>query len=209
MPGNTIVKQVFTALRNLHNQGFRTWVSKVREIAQKYGCDIDQPDLHTNDIKMTIKEKFVEGWRSRLRNSNRHPKLELYKELKSDFHFEPYLDLVREFKYRNALTKIRSSSHLLEIERGRHTKPKTPRNNRLCLNCKTIEDERHFVMECPLYREERCVLLSKVSNNNPTFSILSTQEKFVYLLSCKDAQILTWLGKFLHLIFKKRDTHPL
>ena len=144
---------------------------------------------------MTIKEKFVEGWRSRLRNSNRHPKLELYKELKSDFHFEPYLDLVREFKYRNALTKIRSSSHLLQIEHGRHTKPKIPRNNRLCLNCKTIEDERYFVMECPLYREERCVLLSKVSNNNPTFSILSTQEKFVYLLSCKDAQILTWLGK--------------
>ena len=158
---------------------------------------------------MTIKEKFVEDWRSRLRNSNRHPKLELYKELLSDFHFEPYLDLVREFKYRNALTKIRSSSHFLEMERGRHTKPKTPRNNRLCLNCKTIEDERHFVMECPLYRDERCVLLSKVSNNNPTFSILSTQEKFVYLLSCKDAQILTWLGKFLHLVFKKNETHIL
>ena len=112
---------------------------------------------------------------------------------------------MREFKYRNALTKIRSSSHL-EIERGRHAKPKTPRNDRLCLNCKTIEDERHFIMECPLYREERCVLLSKVSNNNPIFSTLSTQEKFVYLLSCRDAQILAWLGKFLHLIFKKRDT---
>ena len=118
MPGNTIIKQVFTALHNLHNQGFRTWVSKVREIAQQYGCGFDQPDLHTNDIKMTIKEKFMEGWRSRLRNSNRHPKLELYKELKSDFHFEPYVDLVTELKYRNALTKIRSSSHLLEIERG-------------------------------------------------------------------------------------------
>ena len=26
MPGNTIIKQVFTTLRNLHNQGFRTWV---------------------------------------------------------------------------------------------------------------------------------------------------------------------------------------
>ena len=38
MPGNTIIKQVFTALRNLHNQGFRTWVSKVREIAQQYVC---------------------------------------------------------------------------------------------------------------------------------------------------------------------------
>ena len=75
MPGNTIIKQVFTALRNLHNQGSRTWVSKVREIAQQYGCDIDQPDMNTNDIKMTIKQKFVEGWHSRLRNSNRHPKL--------------------------------------------------------------------------------------------------------------------------------------
>ena len=65
-------------------------------------------------------------------------------------------------------------------------------------------------MECPLYRGERCVLLSQVTNNNPIFSTLSIHEKFVYLLARKDVHILTRLGKFLYLIFKKQtknETH--
>ena len=51
MPENTIVKQAFTTLRKLHIHGFRTCVSGVREIAQQFGYDIDELDLHTIDIR--------------------------------------------------------------------------------------------------------------------------------------------------------------
>ena len=34
MPDNTIVKQVFMPLYNLHNQGFGTWFSKAKVIAE-------------------------------------------------------------------------------------------------------------------------------------------------------------------------------
>ena len=51
MPENTIVKQAFTTLRTLHIQGFRTWVSGVREIAQQFGYDINELDLHTIAIR--------------------------------------------------------------------------------------------------------------------------------------------------------------
>ena len=51
MPENTIVKQVFMALYNLHNQGFRTWVSKVKDIAEKYNFDIDEPTVVISDVK--------------------------------------------------------------------------------------------------------------------------------------------------------------
>ena len=35
------------------------------------------------------------------------------------------------------------------MERGRYNKPKTPRNERLCLFCrKCIGDENHVMMEC-------------------------------------------------------------
>ena len=207
MPENTIVKQVFMALYNLHNQGFRTWVSKVKDIAEKYNFDIDEPTVVISDVKYKLNNFFVEHWWSRIQNLSRFPKLELYKNIKNGFHFETYLDLVKDSRYRNAITKIRSSSHPLEIERGRYTKPQTPRSNRLCSRCKVIEDERHFILDCTLYKEERHIFLCKVSNKIPMFPALTTEEKFVYLLASKDAQILTWLGKFLYHIFDKRNKY--
>ena len=44
----------------------------------------------------------------------------------------------RKTKY---ITKPRISSHHLQIERGRYTRPKTLRENRLCNTCRVIEDE--------------------------------------------------------------------
>ena len=53
------------------------------------------------------------------------------------------------------------------------------------------------------------MFLCKVSNKNPMFPALTTEEKFVYLLASKDTQILTWLGKFLYhsLISEINITH--
>ena len=63
---NKIPKLLFTTLRILHNQSFRSWVSKVQDMSHQYVYDIDEPNLHTNDIKMIILEKLVESWCSRL-----------------------------------------------------------------------------------------------------------------------------------------------
>jgi len=55
------------------------------------------------------------------------------------------------------LTKIRVSSHRLTIETGRWEKPNViPRNERVCKECNTVEDEYHFVCECSLYVDLRC-----------------------------------------------------
>ena len=50
------------------------------------------------------------------------------------------------------------------------------------------------------------MFLGKVSNKNLMFPALTT-EKNVYLLASKDAQILTWLGKFLYHTFDKRNKY--
>ena len=57
---------------------------------------------------------------------------------------EPYLYLVKESKYRIEISRLRASSHVLEIERGRYTRPKTPITERLCPFCNVVEDEQHF-----------------------------------------------------------------
>ena len=75
----------------------------------------------------------------------------------SDFRFQPYLNLINIEHFRVALSRFRFSAHRLEVETGRWHKPVAvpfnERKCRTCLNC--LEDEIHFLLECPLYHELR------------------------------------------------------
>ena len=84
----------------------------------------------------------------------------LYKYIKMNFKFESYLNMNNK-AFRVAITKIRLSSHLFMIERGRWGANSLERNNRLCQICKCIEDEYHVIVECPIFNNERTGLLNK------------------------------------------------
>ena len=75
----------------------------------------------------------------------------------AEFRFQPYLNLINIEKNRFALSSFRVSAYRLEVETGRWHKPVAvpfnERTCRTCLNC--LEDEFHFLLECPLYRELR------------------------------------------------------
>ena len=51
-------------------------------------------------------------------------------------------------RYRTVITRWRLSSHSLRIETGRYTRPKTPRSERNCSICNTVEDEHHALFVC-------------------------------------------------------------
>ena len=101
---------------------------------------------------------------------------------------------------------LRCSSHILHIEKGRYTRPRTPLHERLCYSCNCVEDELHFVTACSLNRTERIVLYDKVARKFPEFDQLADVEKFVFLFTFKDAQMLTWLGKFLYKSFRTKSS---
>ncbi len=50
------------------------------------------------------------------------------------FKSEPYLDL-KDGNLRKSMTSLRISAHKPAIERGRYSRPPTPADQRLCLNC--------------------------------------------------------------------------
>jgi hypothetical protein len=52
-----------------------------------------------------------------------------------------YLKMNIPKKDKLIITKFRLSDHILNIERGRYTKPKTKREERYCLFCDSIENE--------------------------------------------------------------------
>ena len=65
----------------------------------------------------------------------------VYCKHKSEFKMESYLTHVTNTNHRRALTKLRFSDHTLEIECGRHIRPKINRENRTCKLCSKLNKQ--------------------------------------------------------------------
>ena len=153
-----------------------------------------------------MKEYFINEWRTAIHNTDAYPILRIYNVIKTRFGTEPYLRAVKNIKFRIAISKLRTSSHILAIERGRYTNPKTPAHERLCHSCQKIDDEYHFVMECKTNCDFREMFLSKLKERNRNFAALSQREQFVYIFKNEDNMSLTWLAKFIYKSFQRRNS---
>ena len=109
-------------------------------------------------------------------------KLRTYSLFKKEIGCEKYLLEINNIEIRQSFTKFRLSNHTLSIEKGRHTSPKTPKEERFCPFCPTkVEDEIHFLLECPTYLIPRNVLIENIVKDNPNF--ISQKSKFLQLMS--------------------------
>ena len=103
-------------------------------------------------FKQRVTDNFIQNWHSRLENSSR---ANFYKTI-AVFQLQPYLDNINIMKSSHVFRKLRVSSHRLAIETCRWVRPTPiPVGERKCLNCRTFEDECHFVLECPVYSQIR------------------------------------------------------
>ena len=111
----------------------------------------------------------------------------------------PYLTGIESGPVRTALARFRTSSHNLAIETGRWVKPdKILQENRKCTCCSLdkVEDEVHFVFDCPLYYQIRGEFYSDLfADNNRDMRSLFTIEK------------LSATGQFIKRCFDLRDSH--
>ena len=114
--------------------------------------------------------------------------------------------MVKDKGYRRAISQLIYSSHILNVERGRYTRPQTPTDERLCNMCNCVDDELHLVTSCAMNLNERGILYDKVTSKFPEFEHLCDVEIFVFLFTFDDAQMLSWLGKFLYQSFRSKTT---
>ena len=126
--------------------------------------------------------------------------LMLYKEIHPQFQRAAYLDKLISPKLRRALSKLRLSSHILHIETGPHRS--IPRNERICTLCNIgdVEDEYHFVMICPLYKEIRNMHIRRYYVNRPNML------KFVQLLKSENFNVLKSLSIYVIEALKVRES---
>ena len=103
-------------------------------------------------LRLRLTDTFIQNWRSRLEESSRA----IFLETVVVFQMQPYLDMININKFSNALSRLRVSSHRLVVESGRWVKPiRIPFHERKYSNCSIIEDEYHFVIDCPFNMDLR------------------------------------------------------
>ena len=111
-----------------------------------------------------------------------------------EFCYEKYLNVLFS-KARNILAKFRCSAHNQMIGQGRFIN--VERSNRICqfchMNC--IEDEYHFLLVCPVYRDLR----------QKYYYTWASINKFKLLLTSKSETIIKQLGYYLIHAFQKRS----
>ena len=195
-PRDTLISQAHHESKRLHSMGFTTWYTKLLKIVQEYGIILDN-NPNKNDVKQIVYNKFTHDWKTAIMDIDKHPLLRTYTHIKFEFKIESFLMLVNDARYRTAMARFRSSSHNLEIERGRHTRPITPIQNRLCTNCNTIENEIHFLTECKILETERVLLYQQILQKFPDFSYLDNFCKFQFMLTFHDKELLNLVAKFI------------
>ena len=130
----------------------------------------------------------MQDWHSRLDNSSR---ARFYVSI-SNFEHKKCLDILNVERYR----KSSCSSHRLDIETGRWTKPnKSPIDARKCKMCNVLEDEYHFILECVLYSDIRKAHINKY---------YWTRQNMLKLFTNENTKCLKNLGIFVDKAFELR-----
>ena len=198
-----LVKLMYTQLYfACCNNNHENWVSKLRNLLNELGFGeawVYQGVGHNGNflslVKQRLRDNYIQLWENRLSNS---PRARFYLTFRN-FEFQTYLNLPLD-KYRFALSRLRVSSHRLQVEVGRWHKPKPiPVQERKCIKCNTLEDEFHFILVCPHFDELRKDILPKYFWNNPNRTKLSM------LFSSEQLSLNRMLATFVQKAFMARD----
>jgi hypothetical protein len=128
-------------------------------------------------------------------------KIRTYVTFKRDFRLEKYLLVDSDARGRAYHTSLRSGTNCLEIEKGRHLG--IDKKLRFCKNCdsKSVEDEMHFVMHCPLYkdlRENFFKTIFDISRGKWDFKSRPVAESFVLLMQGTGDQFERTIFQIFH-----------
>jgi len=154
-----------------------------------------------NLLEERIQQREEKQWLERVK---RRDKLRTYVKFKRNLQKEKYLDIRDRFGVPE-LVRLRGGTNRLKIEKGRYSK--TPAEERVCEFCGTgqVEDELHFMLICPLYRDLRKVMWESVRSLLPQpCMIFADEDKFVVLMQAQTSPIAKHVLKYVKQAMKVR-----
>ena len=199
----------FICCKQLHSSNVNTWYSSIDYIQRE--IELPNFDQSIGSLWQYVKNKLCKSYftfwnklKYQTINSEKG-KLGTYFSIKNCFKKEKYLEL-QDFKKRQSICKLRISAHSLKIETDRYSKKHIERSQRLCSNCSLgkVEDELHFLLECPLYDIQRDDFFKDISNNCCNFINLNKSSKFLWLLTQENVTLMEKLGCYICDCFELR-----
>lgn len=212
MSENRLNSKINSWSEHMGSRQCKNWNYKARELLS--AANVVPPNLEVNKklvntgVKRFLFDKFVNEWhkdlnREQAARGNGRNKLRTYRIFKKEYKCEPYLKCSMSRQHRSAYAKFRCGVAPLRIETGRYENIHL--NNRVCFNCQTeIEDERHALINCPLYSDFRDAVFEKCQLSNNQFLDMDDYEKLTFILNCNQVHLLRSCAKFCHNILVKR-----
>ena len=218
------------------SSGVDCWLTRVEKI-QKILNMPNKTNFKKKSGKLTtsfLKSKFDRYWldcinETKTTNNDQqdHNKLRTYKTYKCSFSREPYIDLVKNRNQRSSLSRLRTGSHFLGIERGRWTRPVTPLDKRTCPYCSPpstrtpsspspgstpsspspgpVDDEKHFMVECNRFAAQRTAAFIELSSLLPCFKDMSESDQFITLMCPTQPKSAKIAHRLIKTMFELRD----
>ena len=161
---------------------------------------------HQRNLCIALQDNYQRYWREHIstmesRTGIGHNKLRTYNSFKTHFGRESYLTSIISRENIKAIARLRLSSHKLKIESHRYNSKNNyvPPEDRKCTNCDSdsVENELHFLIECPYYNEARQIMYNVFTSSCAHFESLSNNNKFIYIMSHEDRDHITSLGNYL------------
>ena len=210
------LKNANTLLIASHYDAFEEnlpWTTHVKDIFSRNGLletflsktDGSDNEGDTETMANVILQRMVDQYNQTSFGAiSASSKLHVFNQLKTEPGRETYLSEVEIFKHRRAMTRLRMSSHTLEIERGRWY-DESHEQDTACQFCqafgvKEVEDEAHFLIRCPQFQELRESFLPTSILENQT---MTAEEKMIKILSDKDS--FKSVAKFICQASEDRD----
>ena len=166
-------------------------------------------DLNKRSVRKILRNSYEIIWKEKIKTSTLGI---YYSKFKQNIKYESYLDHINQRSIRQSLSKLRMSDHKLMIEQGRKIKPKLSQSERICQLCNdglngAVEDEIHFLFDCTWrkYHLHRVKFIEDVGKMVTSFNYLNTSQKFLYIVTCEDKEILIKFAIFITLMNKERE----
>ena len=223
MPVDSLVYKCLQECKHLTGNNSSTWLNGLRNIFthcneipnwnKLMNGDSVNVKMLCSSIERKMKKMYENQWLAKINktsiNGTEGNKLRTYCKFKKQFNLENYLLSSNSKSERSLFSKLRVSAHRLRIETGRHVRPKIEVDKRYCTYCNdfSIEDEKHFILDCKLYADERKNFLLKLKNILPGICISNSESLFNIVLSCYngDTEVCGVVLQYVRQCMNKRE----
>lgn len=203
----------------INNSNFYVTCSRTEEyVSGKFRTVRWEEDCLEAYQDVAIREWYSEVTRVEAKCGKGRNKLRTYALFKEEWGYEPYLSYVDNRDRRVLLSKFRLGICPLRIETGRYenngrNSKGIAEEDRKCECCALgkVEDEYHFLLQCPAYVDRRVPLLSTVqarlglSNEAIQRASCDKDDVFCSIMQCIDGNVINSVADYIWDAFRIRE----